>query len=246
MMKRMVAKFFAGVLFLCAFHSGAQTHDAAQKADAGSEPTNLPPRHGNFHRGGGPQDGAYLDQWLERVKERDPAEFERMKKLRQDNPEEFKHELHQKLQNSRIGGLREHPQVTEAFKNLSPEDRDWVTQRLSGPPGEGGGEQHGGPSGWKHASPDFAAGEQKVHELAKKFHGATTDADKAAAKKEIRENIAKLFDVREKNRAADIKQLDEHLAKIRKQLDEHQSKRDEMIDARLKEVISESAVPAAP
>ena len=239
--------FAAGIIF--AARSPAQP-DATNVPPA--QPTNGVPagtEHARFHRKDGmPMDGAFLDQWLGMLKQRNPEEFEQMKKLRDENPDEFHRKLRQKLQDLRLGGLRDHPQVAEAFKNLSPEDREWVTQRLQQPTGPGNGnDQHGGGfAGWKRPSPEFTAAEQKARDLAKKYREAKTDDEKAAAKKDLRATVSNLFDLREKDRAADIKQIEDHLAKIKKQLDDHQAKRTDIIDGRLKDIISGDSTKSAP
>jgi hypothetical protein len=39
----------------------------------------------------------FLDRWLERLKEKQPEEYEHLQKLRETNPEEFRRAMHEKL-----------------------------------------------------------------------------------------------------------------------------------------------------
>ncbi len=238
------------------------TRAMAQQAEAGTPPpvappsndaSNQPPHARGFRHGGGAADGEYIDKWLDSLKQRNPAEFERMKKLRDDNPEEFRKQVHQKWQDLRMksGGLREHPQVVEAFKNLSPSDREWVMQRLTQPaPGEnfpGGGSMgfdRGGFGDFKHATtPEIAKADAKARDLAKQYREAQNGDAKNAMKKELRDTLANVFDLREKVRVDQLKQIEDKVEKIRKQIGESKSKRDEIIDGRVKEFISGESKP---
>jgi hypothetical protein len=247
-MKRVVIGLIAACGMICVLRTGAQPPVGPAQSSGPGDATNSPQRAHSFHRGGGQNEGEYIDKWLETVKQRNPDEFARMKKLRDENPEEFRRQLHQKLQDMRMkgGSLRDHPQVMDALKNLPPEERDWAMQRLQPMPpggsfssGAGGmGFDRGGMPDFRHIStPEIARGEEKSRDLVKKFHDAKTEVEKQEIKKTLRDAVASTYDLREKARADQFGQIEEKIAKIRKQINEHGTKRDEIIDARVKEML---------
>jgi len=211
--------------------------------DSGIGPSNHGGERPRFYRKEGPQqEGQYVDQWLEMLKKRNPEEFEKMRKLREENPEEFRQILHQRLQDMRLRGgeLKDHPRVLDALKNLPPEDREWVLQRLQQPNfGGGPGRDRGGVSDFKHvSSPEIARGEETARALVKKYQEAPNDSARASAKEELRVSLSGLFDLREKTRSDQLRQIEEKFSKIRNHLNERMANREAIIDAHLEELLT--------
>lgn len=198
-----------------------------------------------FHRNGPGNEGEHVEKWLDVLKQRNPEEFEKMRKLREENPEEFRKTLHQKLQDFRTkngGNLRDKPQIMKALHDLSPEDRDWVMQRLQqggGPMGFGGPDNRRGFPDFRHVmTPEIEQGERKGRELAKKLHEAKTDDEKSSLRKELRDQIAAVFDLREKQRGEMVRMIDEKVTKLRQQLDDRKNRRDQLIDEELQNAVN--------
>lgn len=218
---------------------------------AGPEGSRVAPgaERGRFHRKDGTSpEGQYIDQWLDALKKRNPEEFERMRRLREEDPEAFRRHLHQKLQDlrQRGNGLQDRPGVLAALNGLSPEDREWVMQRLQQPPFHGGyngfaagpgRDRMGLPDFKRVTSPEIVQGEERATELAARCRAAAAGAEKDALQAELRETLARLFDLRETARAEQYRQIEEKFARIKKQLDEHMSDRDAIIDGRLREML---------
>lgn len=195
-----------------------------------------------FHRQGPPAtEGEHIDKWLAMLKERNPEEFEKMQRMRQDNPEEFRRHLHQKLQEVRMrgGSMRERPQVMKVLRDLPAEDREWVMQRLqSGGTGMAVDGRRGFPDFRHVMSPEIEQGERRCRELARTVRDATTEGAKVAAKQELRGQIAIVFDLREKQRAEMVRTIDEKVAKLRQQLEERKNRREQLIDEEVQKSIS--------
>jgi hypothetical protein len=65
------------------------------------EPEMGPPPSPETFRGG-QSEATFVDRWLARLKEKQPEEYERLQKLRETNPDEFRQELHEKLMQEKM------------------------------------------------------------------------------------------------------------------------------------------------
>lgn len=201
-------------------------------------------RFRKFGDGAQPFDGSHIDRWLQVLKERSPEEFERARKMREENPEEFKKHLHKKVEEMRMkggwqqpgGNLRERPRVVEALKQLSAEDREWAMQRLVQQPFAGG--RGDGFPDFKHLNtPDLQRLEERTREQVRACREAGDDDAKRRTKRELRATLSDIFDQREKLRGESLKMVEDKLTKLRQSLAEQQQNRDTIIDARLEEVL---------
>ena len=94
-----------------------------------------------------------VETWLKGVKERNPEEFERLNKLREEDPEAFQKALRERLEKMREGGsklhdefVRRHPELAkqdqetrkllEAYKTASPDDKKQIRAELKKKLGE--------------------------------------------------------------------------------------------------------------
>ena len=198
--------------------------------------------HGHGFRGGPGGDARYVEMWMEQLKQRNPAEFERVRRLREENPEEFRKHLRAKLADLRgKGGLSERPAIQRLLKDLPDEDREWLVQRIQG--GGFGGEL----AGFRSMSdfrggfpPEMERGEMKARELLMKTRAAS-GAEREELKKELRSEMLRIFDLREKARTEQLRQAEEQVAKIRKQLEERAGRRDQIIEEKLEESLKAEA-----
>jgi hypothetical protein len=166
-----------------------------------------------------------LQRFLEVLSEQNPEEFDRLKKLRDEDPEAFRKELHQRLQKERerrgLPGGR-------GLEQPSPEERGRLGrhQQTGGP----------GPEGMNVRSPETDRLEQKSRDLAQAYRLSTDEAEKARLQAELKTNLAESFDLREKMRRERFAQMENRIKKVRELMEQRQAQREEIINRRLKEL----------
>jgi hypothetical protein len=80
----------------------------------------------------------------------------------------------------------------------------------------------------------------KVDEALKKYSAAKDDEAKQAARKQLQGALSDLFDVRQKEREEEIKQIEERVAKLRESLKKRESMRQELIEHHLTTLIQDA------
>jgi len=220
---------------------GQEPHDESFHEDA--DPEKGPPHQHRggpgSHRGEGPppghmehhQDGEeHLDRLMGRLREADPEAFEELQRLRKEDPRGFRRELKGRRDHLRkqqfMAGLREFPELHEAFENLTPEERERFGDRL-----------RNGMEGKRRRMEDRV--DPKIHELEKElrslaraYHDAPEEK-RDAAKAEIRGALEKVFDAREVQRANQVKQAEKRLEKLKTALESRTTNREKIIERRL-------------
>lgn len=202
-----------------------------------------PPPGGQHVGGRGPE---MVDRWLEQLKEKNPAEYERLVKLRDEDPDAFHKELRGKLrkEQSRLF-MDKYPQLKEAVMALPPDERDAIMGRLMQPQGQGPGpggpggpgmERGMGPGGGDMRTPEIEAQQEATRTAAAAYKSASTPEEKEKARAELKAGLGKLFDLREQQRAKDIEKFDKHLAGLKEKLAKRQANRDQIIEKRLQEI----------
>jgi len=201
------------------------------------------PPPGEQHVGGrGPE---MVERWLEQLKAKNPAEYERLMKLRDEDPEAFHKELRTKLRKEQGRAFMDkHPQLKEAVMALPPDERDAIMGRLLQPPGQGPGpDGPGGPGpqrgmgpGGDMRTPEIEAQQEAMRTLAAAYKSAATPEEKEKARAELKAGLGKLFDLREQERAKDIEKFDKHLTELKAKLAKRQANRDQIIEKRLQEI----------
>jgi hypothetical protein len=242
------------VLLIAAFVLCAPSSVPAQDAMAppppdGPSPELIPsddgtPPPGDFEpemgRGRGPaHSGEMLDRWMERLSTRNPQEYERLQKLRAEDPEAFRHALHSRLREERaMAGLRDLPKLKEFIRSLSPEERDEVLRRFAAPPGG-----RGGPHGFQPGmNPEIRDLERETMELSKAYRESADAAQKEKIRTDLKTKLGALFDLRESERQAHVEQIEKDLANLKNSLTDRQARREEIIERRLTELTDGDAL----
>lgn len=186
-----------------------------------------------------------VQKWLEQLKSRNPQEYERLAKLREEDPEAFRQELEKRLDRERGRRFVEkYPQLKEALEAMPEQDRNAVLRRLAGGgPGPGPGAGPHGPGGLmppgaesNPRSPEIDRLQDEVKDLALQFKAAATEAERQKAREEIRGKLSKLFDLREDQRRQDLQRMEKHVAELKQKLESRQSRKDQIIDRRLQQL----------
>jgi molybdopterin converting factor small subunit len=196
-----------GVVYLAFVQIAAQTPQ-----------TNLVPLAGN------PQVQGSVEQVMKRMKMRSPEEFERLNKLRQEDPEAFRKALKERLEKVRKGN--------------APGDKkyaDVTTGNERGPAGQHTRNPGGAvpQDDLARRYPELGKHEQDIRALAERYKAAAPD-EQVKLRAELRKKIGETFELREKLRQETIQRAEAQLAKLKK--DSGKAKREAVIESRFKEL----------
>ena len=142
-----------------------------------------------------------------------------MQRLREEDPEAFRAELHKKLEALRRDkGLGERGDGERKF------------------PG-------GGPGGdFDPGDPALKASEQKIHELASAWRKADGAEEKAQAKAKLQSALGEAFDRRESVRRERLAQMEKKINELRSTLEQRRAQREAIIEKRLQELTAGDAL----
>lgn len=200
-----------------------------------------PPRFGDNPQGGPPgsrmegrRSSQLLERWLEHMRRANPEEFERLMNVREEDPEAFRRALR-----ARRDQLREEGQP-DRFQD-GPRMQRFNTDT---PPGErrrdmdeSGQDRH---RGWQRQpdDPDIQALERKTRDLVERYREAPEE-ERTALRNQLREQLVKLFGLREKQRRRQIERMARKLEDLQRALEERAAQRDEIVARRLEELLGE-------
>lgn len=197
--------------------------------------TQPPPAEGPEAHGPGRGDRP-VQQFLDMLRERNPEEFERLRKLREENPEAFRAELRQKLDRERERrGMRGEPGEGPRWQRGPGEPNEPRGRPREGRPGPDADGMH-------VRSPEIDRLELKARELAHAYRAATNEGEKNEMRDALKAALQESFDLREKIRRERFAQMEQRVNRIRTMLDERQARRDAIIDRRLKELTESDAL----
>lgn len=212
----------------------------------------------------GLRDGVALERLLEYVKKNNPEEFERLTRLRRENPAEFREILRNKFQEAseirrksqeagrphadtprtdrdrpdawksdrpRTDVARDRP-AAETDRSRESTDRMHNGARMttSGSSHEFG-RMHGG-----EVSPEYRETTELVRKMADEYRSAE-QPKREAIEKRIHEKVEHLYDLRERERAAQLERMEKELARLRAELDGRKELRGKIIDRRVDEIL---------
>ena len=160
-----------------------------------------------------------VHRFFEHIKKSNPEEFERLRQLREADPEAFREELSRRLvearrQGDEMGGVKPGGMRDAAGR---PRMRD-----------EDGA--------WQVESPELDRLEIESRNLARSVRDAGTADARESALATLKATLEKSFDLRERLRAERLAKMEARLQKVRQLLDERQGKRDEIIERRAREL----------
>lgn len=169
----------------------------------------------------------HVEQWLEQVRESDPAEYERLIALRADHPMAFRMEMRQRLQEGRV--LRvirdEFPGFYSYLQDLDQEERDRLghfLQRMA----------ENRPGAAERPRSRFAdmEGDVELRRLARDWRRGQTPDDQAALESTIRSRVEQLFDERTAAQEREVEQLERQLQQLRTMLETRQTRREQWVE----------------
>ena len=178
---------------------------------------------------GGPGEKPHIQRFLDMLRQQNPTEFDRMKKLRAEDPEAFRQELHARLQRERERrGIDGAPGNGQMMRGMAGDMRDRMARAMK----DGGP----GPDGMNVRSPEIDRLEQKSRDLAQAYRKAADDAEKTRLQGELKAALSEAFDLRESIRRERFAQMEARVKKVREMMDQRQAQRDAIIERRLQEL----------
>lgn len=147
---------------------------------------------------------------MQHWKKQNPEEFERMQKLREEDPEAFRRELHRKLEKAR-------------------EDRG--LGRRGGPGGRGLPEGDLPPP-----DPRLQAAEESIRDLVRQWRAATNEEARLQVRTELQSALSQAFDLREQARRERLAQMEKKMAELRSSLEQRRQQRAAIIEKRMREL----------
>jgi hypothetical protein len=186
---------------------------------------------------GGPasNQASAVEAWMKRMQERNPEEFERLSKLRAENPDAFQKVLKERLAKMRDGRLDELPHVKAFMDKLPAEEREQFFKRLR----EGGGKMR---EEWTKHNADLNKSEQEIRKLVTAYKKANTEEQKKL-RADLKQNVGEAFELREKSRQENIQRMESQLAKLKKDAEKRKAEREAIIESRLKELLADAQPP---
>ncbi len=190
-----------------------------------------PGTRGPGRRGRGPATRGTrpIDRWLQAMEARHPGEVQRLRALRQDDPEAFRREMWQHLEEARarFGGPPPH----------------------AGPPGGGPPPAAGTPPG-DGASAGAMAAEVKpllrqLWSLARSYRAAPDEEARAALRGQMLAPMGQLVDIRESERARRLARMEQEVGRLRQELETRRRDRAAFVAARVEELLK-ALGPASP
>ena len=168
-----------------------------------------------MHRGDrGGQGGG---QWIEKFKESNPQEFERLKTLREQDPEAFREEMKKLIQKSfgeHMGSQMGGPQ-------------------MGGPQMGMGGGQLGGLRSEK---------EKEAAELVRKYHESKDNGAKEELKGKITDLAKQSFDESQEQQKKSLQSMEERLKKMKEELGKRETNKDDVVKFRLENMLRDPAL----
>ncbi len=178
----------------------------------------------------------HVQRYFEILKEKDPAEYERLTALRETDPDAFRTALMERL--------RKRWEQREWDSDRKGGEHPWRKRDARGPQTAGifFRPEHGYSDG-AQPTPELETLEIKIADLARSVRDAATDSEKAQLQQELTAEIGNAFDLRQRMRQERLAQMEKRVEHIKTILQDRQSKRDSIIQNRLNELLNAPSHP---
>jgi hypothetical protein len=186
-----------------------------------------------------------VDRWMEMQRRDDPREFDRLQRMREENPDAFRDELRGRIGRQVLERLqRDRPAVYAAYRQLPPPDREWLLERLQhfGPPqmGRRGMAWGAGPDKPGQRPGVDEENDAEIRKLAESYRASSDPAEKERLRKDLTSELNRRFDERTADRKRDLDDVEKRITQMKEGLRMREAHRDAIVEKRLKE-LTESA-----
>ena len=186
-----------------------------------------PPAGGSEFR---PASQGSVEQVLKRMKLRNPEEFERLNKLRQEDPDAFRKALKDRLDKVRGGP----PSDRIAADVASGSERGQAIQHARNPASNASRDD------WMRRYPELGKREQDIRTLVENYKAAAPDEQKKL-QADLKKKISETFELREKLRQEAIQRVETQLARLKKDAAPGKANREAIVERRFKELTEGNA-----
>ena len=177
---------------------------------------------------------------FDRLKKENPEEYERLMKLKEEDPEAFKKALMERMR-KRMGDMKGGSHWMDRLKKDKPEEYERLMKLKEEDPAKFREEMmmtfrkkmHDQRSGTGHHDGSF----MEIRKLAQQYREAS-DGEKEDIKNQLRDKLAEFVDKDLKYQAERIKKMEEHLKLMKKQIDERGANKDKYVDEKLEKIIN--------
>lgn len=178
--------------------------------------------------------GRNIERWMNLLKKEDPLEYERFQQLKQENPEQFRHELRNRLQQHIIKQhFRGLPEVERFLSDLTPSEREQLLKKLTRAARRYEHEDKALSN--KHTA-EYKMLEKRARKLARQYRRADED-ERGDIKQELRELLNQQFDLKEQDRQAGIERLRTQLSRLERELQERSENKAALVEQHLDNLI---------
>lgn len=166
-------------------------------------------------RGGSAEDDGAVARWLERLRDAQPEEFARLRRLRENNPAAFRDEMRRRL-----------------FPRRGPEGDDSEARRGPRLPPR------------PERDPKLEAIEAELLQLARQYHTARDPALREELRAQVRNRLREIFQRREAVWMSRIAAMRRDLDALEKRLEQFRQGREAAIEDRLRDILLPLSPPA--
>ncbi|GEM_PF-2312955 len=205
------------------------------------EPHERPGFRGAREQGpGGPMAREPVEEWMQRLREDDPEEYERMEELRQSDPAAFRDALRERVRRRRMLHelRRQHPQLHEFMIRQPRHEREGMMRTLM---------RHSTretrPDWMPARHPGFPSCPETqdiVKEMRSLLDAYRTEPDpekREALAEALRTHVEELYDIREQQQLERIRWMEERLHRLKKEWETQREQRDQLVEEYLEQLL---------
>ena len=178
----------------------------------------------------------HVHRLMQRIKEHDPDEYDRLEQLREDNPDAFHQALREKLQKHRKfrRQIKDYPEMQEAFRDMPSPRQELFMDALGD-----GHQKRGNGRGIDKNKLELHKMEREAQELARAYRHAVDDDAREEILGSLREHLSRSFDMREARRKQAIAHMESKLHSLKESLDDREASRNKIIENRINQLTGE-------
>ncbi len=175
-----------------------------------------------------------LEQWLERLSEEGPSEYERLMELKDQQPAAFREELRNHLHDARsMRRLRNaYPDLHQHLEQMPREERVRFRALL-------GEDPEARPGRHRRLSQEYLTEHEATREFVKEWRAAEDTDGRETARTALRNHLEELFDQRMEAQEEEIRRAEERVERLRSLLDERRDDRETWVDRILQRLLQE-------
>jgi len=197
-----------------------------------------PPGHPGPHR-----DHSPVYEWLDRLRKNNPEEYEKMKQMKEEDPEQFHTLLRNRVQRQRFKqALKAYPALRDTYDTLSAEDQNHLIDTLYRPPQKRGSRnrtKNRTKKQKRNRNPqrkEIKELDKETRQIAQNYHASEDEQERQLMRNELRIKLEKQFTIRNQDRLTHIQELEGKLTALKERMALRKSQEEQIITRRLEEL----------